>query len=68
MQYYESHMLSEEAASEVVCTACRRLVNGLQPGAAVRHPELGVVICRPCKKKYHQGEWTRYQEDISGLR
>jgi hypothetical protein len=59
MRYYEAHRLTEDEMSGVECTACRGQVNGLHPGAAIRHPELGVVICRSCKKKYHAGEWTR---------
>jgi NMD protein affecting ribosome stability and mRNA decay len=60
MGYYEAHGLTEEAMSrltEVVCTSCHRCI---QPQTALRHPELGVTVCRRCRKKYHQGEWTRY--------
>ncbi len=59
--YYETHGPAGEGGPEgAECTACRRPIRPpFQPETALRHPELGVLICRHCKKRYHQGEWTR---------
>ena len=64
MKYYKKHLLLEKELDEstVVCTACFRQVNHKHAGAVVRHPALGVPICKQCKKFYHMGEWTRGED------
>ena len=64
MKYYKKHVLIDKELDEstVVCTACFRQVNHKHAGAVVRHPDLGVPICKQCKKFYHMGEWTRDED------
>merc|ERR1719233_752309 len=64
MKYYKKHVLSEKELddSTMVCTVCFRQVNHRQGGTVVRHPDLGVPICKECKKFYHTGEWKRGED------
>jgi len=64
LKYYKKHVFLDKDLDEstVVCTACFRQVNHKHAGAVVRHPELGVPICKQCKKFYHMGEWTRGED------
>merc|ERR1712096_79330 len=60
LKFYKKNMGSEEKMEEntIVCTACYRQINHKIPGMVLRHPDLGVPVCKQCKKFYH-GEWTR---------
>ncbi|XP_041358763.1 transcriptional regulator ATRX-like [Gigantopelta aegis] len=46
------------------CTACNRQVNPNVKGAAKRHPDLGVLICKKCYSYYKSGEIA---QDSDGL-
>ena len=65
LEYHRKHVLSAEAleGQALLCTSCFKSID-LERGVVVRHPELGVPICKNCKKFYHLGEWTRQFENI----
>ena len=60
MGYCTRNLIAAEdlEVQELVCTVCCKEV-GLEKGAIFRHPALGVLLCKKCKKFYHLGEWTR---------
>merc|ERR1712217_961232 len=41
------------------CTACFKQINHKDRTAVLRHPTLGVAICRNCRDFYYNGDWTK---------
>merc|ERR1712083_368366 len=45
-----------------VCTACFKQGNHKQKGFFVRHPGLGVPVCKACRTFYFEGSWRKDEE------
>lgn len=63
-KFYHKHLLDEKSLEEssIVCTSCFRQINHKQAGAVMRHPHLGVPVCKQCRAFYFEGDWTRDDE------
>ena len=64
MEYYQKNQISIEVLEDrrVHCTACYEQGNHKQKGFFVRHPTLGVPICKACKSYYFEGSWRKDEE------
>ena len=64
MEYYQSNQISIEVLEDrrVHCTACYEQGNHKQKGFFVRHPTLGVPICKACKSYYFEGSWRKDED------
>ena len=64
LKYYQSNQISIEALEDkrVQCTACYEQGNHKQKGFFVRHPTLGVPICKACKSFYFEGSWRKDED------
>ena len=62
--HHEKHLLTDKDLQEscIVCTSCFRQINHKQVGAVMRHPHLGVTVCKQCRNFYYQGDWTKDSE------
>ena len=63
-RFYKKNFLDGKSLEEssIVCTSCFRQINHKQAGAVMRHPHLGVPICKQCRAFYFEGDWTRDDE------
>ena len=64
LEYYQSNQISIEVLEDrrVHCTACYEQGNHKQKGFFVRHPTLGVPICKACKSYYFEGSWRKDED------
>ena len=64
LEYYQKNQISIEVLEDrrVHCTACYEQGNHKQKGFFVRHPTLGVPICKACKSYYFEGSWRKDEE------
>ena len=62
--HHKEHVLDalELERESVVCTSCFRQINHKQAGAVLRHPVLGVAVCKQCRAFYYAGDWTRDED------
>ena len=64
--HHKKNFLREKDLEDatIVCTSCRRKLNYKHAGSVVRHPHLGVPMCKRCRHFYHEGEgfclWCTY--------
>ena len=69
-QYYEDNSLSQAKLEtfNVRCTACWKQVNHHVMNSVMRHPVLGVAICRYCRD-FYEGDGTEdgWEKDEEGL-
>ena len=63
-KFYKKNFLDGKSLEEssIVCTSCFRQINHKQAGAVMRHPHLGVPICKQCRAFYFEGDWTKDDE------
>ena len=63
-KFYQKNLLDEKSLEEstIVCTSCFRQINHKQAGAVMRHPHLGVPVCKQCRAFYFEGDWTKDDE------
>lgn len=64
LEYFTKNQIPfEELEDRVVrCTACFNQGNHKQKGFFLRHPGLGVPICKDCHKFYFEGSWRKDDE------
>jgi len=64
LEYFTKNQIPfEELEDRVVrCTACFKQGNHKQKGFFLRHPGLGVPICKDCHKFYFEGSWRKDDE------
>ena len=64
IKYHKKNFLSEKDLDDVtiVCTSCFRQINHKQAGSVLRHPHLGVPVCKQCRNFYYDGAWTKDEE------
>merc|ERR1712029_241525 len=64
LKYHKKHLLDEKELEEcsIVCTSCFKQINHKNVGSVLRHPQLGVPICRQCRNFYYEGDWTKDDE------
>lgn len=64
LKWFKKHRKNAEELEDasIVCTGCFSQVNHKLKGVVVRHPVLGVPICKNCKKFYHSGTWTKDED------
>lgn len=65
LEWYDEHGPKPEDIEDKVlhCTCCQKQVTNQDANqSAQRHPLLGVLICKPCKQFYSDGEWTKDEE------
>ncbi len=50
------------ASRKTECTACHRQITNLQGSNLLRHPLLGVAVCRYCRLFYGDGDWETEED------
>ena len=69
-QYYEDKAPSQDSLENkiITCSACNKQVNHHILNSVMRHPVLGVAICRSCRYFYDgdgsDGEWEKDEDGV----
>ena len=62
LEWYEELGPRSERSQSVQCTVCHKQITNLTTFNVVRHPVLGVVLCRQCRLFYNDGNWSKDEE------